>query len=238
MHWRGGVRDAELHDGLRVVAAAVEFGGELEGKRGAAQHGHALDGAALRDRHDARDDRNLDAGRAGALHKFPVMAVVEKQLGDQKVEARVDFAFQIVQIDGGIAAFDVLLGISGAAEQTSDAVAFPNEGGKFGGIAKPAFDRGEGGLSFRRIAAQRQDVADAGVAQPLQNRSQFFARRPDAGEMSHGLDARALADTGDDFDGFFARGAAGSPCDGDECGPQVGQIGDSAFQLGGGFVGS
>lgn len=228
------VGDAELHDSVRVIAAAVEFGGEFEGQGRADE---ALDLGGAGDGHDSGDDGDFDAGGLGALHEFPIVAVIEEELGDEEIEAGVDFAFEVVDVDGGVAAFDVFFGIGRATEAEVGTVGLADEGGQFGGVAEAAFNRGEGGLAFRRIAAQGEDVVHSGVFEPPQDSRELFAGGADAGEVSHGFEAGAVADAGDDLDGFFAGGAAGAPCDGDEIGLERAQIRDGAFELCGGFVG-
>ncbi len=166
------------------------------------------------------------------------MAVIEEELGDQEVQTRVHFALQVVEVDGGIAAFDVLFGVGGAADADMVAMSFADEGDEFIGVGKAALDGGEGGRAAGRVAAEGEDVVDAGGGDAVEDGGHFVAIGADAGEVGHGFDADFLADAGDDIDGLLADGAAGPPGDGDEGGLEFGEFGDGAFELGDGLVGT
>ena len=84
----GRVGDPELCNRFRVVGAPVELPLEVLRDRGAAHLGEALDLAVVRDRHDPRDDRHVDAGRARLLDVVEVELVVEEELGDQEARRR------------------------------------------------------------------------------------------------------------------------------------------------------
>ena len=66
------------------------------------------------------------------------------------------------------------------------------------------------GLALRRIAAQREDVVDAGVADLVEDVAQLLLRGADARQVSHGLEPVLVLERLDDLDGAVARRPAGA----------------------------
>ena len=60
-------------------------------------------------------------------------------------------------------------------------------------------------LALRRVAAQREDVLDAGVAHLVERAAQLVDRGADAGEVRHRLQAVLALDARDDVDRLVAR---------------------------------
>ena len=113
---RGGVRGAELHHGIGIVATAVEFRGQPERQRGAAHTREAFHLGGVRDRHNAGDDRHGYAVSARKIYELEILAIFEKELRNDERRARIHFALQMCQVDIRIAAFNVFLGVAGNAD--------------------------------------------------------------------------------------------------------------------------
>ena len=94
----GGDRRRNQLRGLRVVVEAVEAARQPGGHGGAAAPGEPGDLLEIVDRHDARHDRRPDAARARRLQEAEVVGVVEEELGDDAVGARVDLGFEVVHV--------------------------------------------------------------------------------------------------------------------------------------------
>src|SRR5947208_1753014 len=75
----------------------------------------------VRDRHDARDDRDLDADGAGALDEAEVRVGFEEQLRDEKLCAALDLLLEAPQIRIEIGRLEMLLRIrrTGDAERVA-----------------------------------------------------------------------------------------------------------------------
>src|SRR5215216_2593243 len=71
------VGDPEVGDRVRLVGAQAEFAQQAIRDRGPAHAREALDLLEVGDRHDPRDDRDVDAGVARAGDEIPVDRVVE-----------------------------------------------------------------------------------------------------------------------------------------------------------------
>src|SRR5215469_1966289 len=228
--------NAELHNRARSVAPPVKFGSELEGQGGPACDRESLDLRGVGDRHDAWNDWYADARRVGAFQEFPVMAVIKKKLGNDEIQPGIHLAFEVVQIDRRIAAFDMLFGIGGAAETETRATQPADECRQLGGVPESALNGREGRMALRWIPSEREHVLNAACRNLLQDGLQFLTGRTDAGEVSHRLDSGGSLDPRHDFESFFARGAARPVSDGNESRMQRAQLRYGAFQLRGGLV--
>ena len=165
------------------------------------------------DGHDAGDDRNIDARAPGSLHELEIVLIIEEKLGDHEIQAGVHFALEIHEVYGGIAAFGVLFGIARPTQAQRRIMPVPDKLHQLAGIPEPALHGFELRLPLWRIAAQGQNIFDTGIDDSPQNAAQVIARRADASEVRHGLDARLALHAGDDFDGSLARGTSGAVCD-------------------------
>jgi two-component system sensor histidine kinase KdpD len=228
---RRRVGHPQLHYRLRIVAAAIKLRAQLKGQRSAARDRKALHLRRIRDRHNSRNYWNANAGGSCSFHKVPVVAVVEKELCDQKIEAFIHFPLQVIQIHRRITAFGMFLRVGSAAHAKRSAMPLFDKSSQFAGIAKSPFRRHERRLALRRIAAEGQNVLDAGRCETVQNRAYLLLGGAHAGQVSHGFDARLPFDPRDDVYGFFARGTASTPGDGDECGLERPEIRNSPFEL-------
>src|ERR1051326_7110978 len=97
---RGGVGDSQFHDGVGIVATAVELFGEVEGYGGATADHETLNLRGIGDGHDSGNDGHFNPDAPGTLDEFEIVAVVEEKLGDDEIQAFVPFSFEIHQIDG------------------------------------------------------------------------------------------------------------------------------------------
>src|SRR6185312_15016640 len=83
---RGGDHAARLD----VVVEAGEHVGQPRWHLRAAQPGHLLDTLEVRDRHDTRHDRHVDAGLRRGLAEAQEVVGLEEELGDAAIGAGID----------------------------------------------------------------------------------------------------------------------------------------------------
>src|SRR5947209_5193854 len=96
--------------GVRAVGARFElFEQRLRDAR-AAHVGEALDLTHVGDRHDPRDDRDIDPDRPRLVDEPEVRLVVEEQLGDQERDSAVDLLLEEPQITGHVDGLGMDLG--------------------------------------------------------------------------------------------------------------------------------
>ena len=98
MHWAVACEMPSSITARGIVLASFQFLGKL-GRQRRAEIFRLL---RICDRHDARNDWHRDPCGSRPLAKIPKSIVIEKQLSDQKVDSRVDFAFKVGQIKFGI----------------------------------------------------------------------------------------------------------------------------------------
>ena len=111
------VGDAEVGHGARLVAAQLELAQQPVGDVRAAHLRDPLDLAGVRDRHDARDDRDLDPDLPRAGDEVVVALVVEEELRDQEARSRVDLRLEVAQVALGVGRMDVHLGEARRADR-------------------------------------------------------------------------------------------------------------------------
>ena len=112
------------------------------------------------DRHEARDDRHLDASGARPPHERQKVLVIEEKLRDEKFSARRNLGHEVRQIGIETGRLRVPLGVTRGADAERVAF-FPYERDKLTRVCKAAIVRGESRLAFGRITTQGQDVLDA-----------------------------------------------------------------------------
>ena len=77
-----------------------------------------------------------------------------------------------------------------------------DQAGELGGAPEAALGLDEVGLSPRRIAAQREDVLDPGVGDPVDDLAEALGRLPDAAQVRHRFDPVLVADRLGGLQGF------------------------------------
>ena len=185
--------------------------------RGTAAPGHASQLGEIGDRQDARHDRHADTSGGGTVTKAQVQIDVEKELGDRTAGAGVELGFQIIEVVPGAARRGMGFGISGDADLEIGDPLQPGDQIRRIGIAagmrriavraicRPAADRPVG-----RIAAQRDDMADAGFPIVAGNVVDLIAGGGDAGQMRGRFEPGFLADPPHRRVGALAGRTAGS----------------------------
>src|SRR5215469_1966756 len=84
------VSDAEVDDRFRLLASSLHLRHETRRDRRAALAREALDLFAVRDRHDAGDDRHVDARSPRAADESEVRFGIEEQLRYQELRTGID----------------------------------------------------------------------------------------------------------------------------------------------------
>ena len=172
-----------------------------------------------------------DPRRSRPLHEPEVMLVVEEQLRDQEIDAGLDLGRQVVEVARQIPALDVPFGI--ARRRDGHAIAQPaaQEGDQLGGVGQSVGRRLEVVGAGRRIAPQRDDVANAAFDQAIEDLAQLGAARSDAGEMGHGPDAELALDAGHELDGPLAVRSTGAVGDRDIGRVEIGEVADGPLEV-------
>jgi hypothetical protein len=154
------------------------------GHVGAGQLRHPPDRAHVRDRHDARQDRDVGTGRAHPLHEAEVVRGSEEQLRHGEVRAGRGLGRQNAGIMLTRLRPRVTLGEGGDAD--AEAPQPVDELDQLAGIGQSARSRDpRRARAFLGIAAQSHDGAHAGRSVGLDDRDQLLAGVPDTGEVAH-----------------------------------------------------
>jgi len=207
----------------------VQLAAQLRRDRGAAHLRHPLDLADLRDRHDPRDDRHVDARRPGPAEEVEVAAVVEEQLGDQEIDTGSDLLGEMPQIVLRAARMDVRLGEAGGADR--ERVAGGDQLDELTRVLEAALRLRPLLLPGRRIAPQGQDVVDPGSLHLGKRGVELGDCRADAGEVCHRLEPPLLPDPLDDLDRLLPGRAARTVGDRDEGRLERAQLGERRIQV-------
>src|SRR2546422_7481066 len=139
------------HRGLLVVAHALERAAEPRRHLVPGERRDALDLRPGGDRHDARDERQRDAGAPGALDEAEVVRVVVEELRDHHVEARVHLHLEVLDAALAVAALRMPLGMP-APDQAEIVAARADEADHVERVAKAVRRRTEAGI-LRAVAA-------------------------------------------------------------------------------------
>jgi len=89
----GGVKNAGVEKRFGIIAVSAEEARELSRHTGATERHSALNLVQIGDGHDACFDGHVNPGTLGFLAKGVKLIIIEKQLGDQVVNAAVDLDF-------------------------------------------------------------------------------------------------------------------------------------------------
>src|SRR5437588_635676 len=88
---------------FRIIFASPQSTQKLGWKaRATGQLRDASEPAHGCDRHDARDYRNMNVGQRATLTKIKEVPIIEKQLGDDVVRARVDLRLEVIHFEQSI----------------------------------------------------------------------------------------------------------------------------------------
>ena len=98
-------------------------------------------------------------------------------------------------------------------------------------VREPSLGRDEGVGTFGWVAAQREHVVDAVVAEAVENRTQFAGGRVDACQVGHRLDVQLVANARDEVDGALADRSARAVRHGDERRRQLPKVRDRLEEL-------
>src|SRR5213075_2319329 len=91
---------ADARDHFRIVFATLKRAQQLGWKpRAAGQLRDALATAHRSDRHDARDDRNPDAGQLATFAEIVEVAVIEEELRDNVIRPGIDLRLEMIHFD-------------------------------------------------------------------------------------------------------------------------------------------
>ena len=160
-----------------IVLAAADGTQQSCGEPGAErQLGHAHHAALRRDRHDAGDDRHLDAGQVAALAEVVEVAIVEEELRADVVGAGVHLSLQVVHLLEPVRRGRVPLGEAGDADaeaaRVGDAFTALDERDQVARVAEGVRGAVVVRHVLRRVAAQGQNVVDARVGIAVEDGAQ------------------------------------------------------------------
>src|SRR5207247_9147936 len=129
-------------------------------------------------------DRNIDAARPDTVEVAEVEIVVEEHLRNGAGSTGIDLGLQHINVGIEVRAFRMLLRVSG--DRNLDVAMLPlDAGNKLRRTAIAVRMRGVGGADAAwRIAAQRDDMADADIVIATDDIVDLAARSADAGQMT------------------------------------------------------
>jgi hypothetical protein len=151
------------------------------GSLGAAGVGEAGQLGEAGDRHDAGNDRDVDAPRADFVDEVEVGVGVVEVLGDRRIGAGLDLAHEVRQVVAREARLRVPFGIGGDLEVEVVAGLGADELDEFVGVAELAGF----GHARRQVAAQGDDAADAGAPVVVQDVSSGRRRSCTGRRLGH-----------------------------------------------------
>ena len=160
----------------------------------------------------------MPAARA-RLDEIEVDPVVEEELGDQERGSGVDLGLQVAEVGLEVGRLRVDLGEAGASDREVPAAG--DELGEVGGASQPALGLDEVVLTARWVPAQREDVLDPRVGDPVERRPEPLGGLADAAQVRHRFEAELVLQALRDLDRPIAGRAAGAVGHRDEVGPQL-----------------
>ena len=148
---------AKCLDAVRIIAVGFQLLANPAWDFCTASVGEARQLAVVGDRHDARHDRDHDAGRTYALNKTEVAVGVKEVLGDRTVGASVGLAHEVADIVFEIACLRVHLRVCRHFNMEVIAGFFANEAHQVIGIAQLTAGHPH---TRRQVATQRDNTLD------------------------------------------------------------------------------
>ena len=152
--------------------------------------------------------RRIDPFATRGPLELEELLVVEEQLRHEEIRACVDLLFEVGQIGAHALRFDVFLRIARGAD--AKIVVALEHRDQLGRVGEAAGRRDECGFTLRRVAAQREDVLNAGAGEIVEERSQLGARRSDARDVSDDGQADFVLNLLGERDGAGPRRTAGA----------------------------
>ncbi len=206
--------------GFGIVVEAFEFLREPVRHTGAGAGDKIAGLLEIVHRHDAGHDRNCDAAGANPVEIAEVEVVVEEDLRNGAGGAGIDFCFQEIDVSIEVRAFRMFFGIGG--NRNLD-IAMPplDAGDEFGRTAiAVGMRRVRRADAAGRVAAQRDDMADADVVIAADDLVDLATRGAHAGQMRGRQQVGLSQDAGDGGMGALPRRSAGAIGHRDEIGRQ------------------
>ena len=160
----------------------------------------------IRDRHDARHDRNVDAALMGLVDKAEVGIGVVEVLGDGAIGTGRNLALEVVEIRQRASRLRMDLGIGRDLDAEMPSGFLADEFDQLVGMAQLAKTTG----TRRHVTAQRHQALDAGLAVARQHGADVGQAEADAGQMRRSIDLGVVAQLEHGLQGQIARRAAGT----------------------------
>ena len=196
----------EFADAGGIVAVGAHALADPARDLGAAGFGEALELAEVGDRHDAGDDRHLDAQRARIVDETEIRVGVVEVLGDRAVGTGIDLGLEVAQVDVRVLGLRMGFRIGRDFDVEMVAVFAADQFHQFAGVAQVAAADHAGG----RVAAQRDHAVAAEGAVQLEQGADLLAVAADAGDVRHADHAMLAAQALHGFRGMAEGGAAGA----------------------------
>ncbi len=190
----GGPVNSSVFDGLGVALASINRLEQRRGKpRAARELSHALESAHRSDGHDSRNDRRANSCEFAARTPIMKRVVVEEELRDDVVRTRVDFRFEMFDLQQRVRCFRVAFrkacNTDAKAATAVDAKALTFTFEKAHQIRRVRkVSRRQEARAGRWITAQRQDVAHTSNRVSLENDADVIFGVTKAREMRDGFD--------------------------------------------------
>ena len=200
----GRIRDARAEHRSRIVAEPVDDRAEARRKMRSRKLAYPRDLPPVRHGHYAGYHRNRDTGVAQPGKVVEEDVVVEEHLRREEVKARLDLLLHVRDVVGKMRTLRMPLGIARSAKAESLAGKCRHEVAR---VRKSGIARKH--RLWCEVAAQAEDVLDAGGAERGDLARDRLARRGDACEMCEDRNAACLLDMLGDRACVGAGGTAG-----------------------------
>src|SRR6266581_3341061 len=179
---------AEASDRSGIVTEALHLQAQPAGDLGAAGVGEARELREIPDRHDSRNDGQIDAERLAVVDEAEIGIDVVEILRDRRVGARLELCLEARDVLARAARLGMELRVAGDFDVEVVARPLADERHQVARVAKLAGARG----ARRQVSAQGDDVIDALRLVQLERSGDVGARGADAGDMGRRLVARGL----------------------------------------------
>ncbi len=181
-----------------VVRSFLDRASKIRSDSGAGHRSHESQRAPARHRHQPRDDRDRDACLPRSTHEVEVEPVVEEELRDEKVRARVDLQLHVAKLMAPVRALRMLLRAARGAD--AEAISRPaQERHQVAAVLELRIGGHERLARAGRVATQREDVRDPLALHPVEDRARFIGGVR-AREVRHRLDVVLALDARDELE--------------------------------------
>ena len=228
--------DACVLDRLGVASAAGDRLKQRRGKSGARREiRHALQTCRGRHGHDSSHNRQFDPSKFAPRAPIMERVVVEEQLGNDVVRARVGLGLEVIELHDRVGRLGVSFREAGHADSESAPIVHPkplalalDEANEIGRVTEVS--ECQDARPTWRIAAQRQDIAHAVGGVELEDRVDLVTSVAEAGQVRNRLEVGFAAQPHNQRMGVVSGGTARTVGDRHKTGLERRKISDGTIE--------